>query len=88
MDNSYSFKLFVFGLNENQQLVDRIDEICKTSLGADNFDCSVIDLKEQPEAAIEYKILTIPTLILEEPQPVRRFIGDLTDSKLLIDLLH
>jgi circadian clock protein KaiB len=47
----------------------------------------VIDVLEQPELAEADKILATPTLIRILPPPLRRIIGDLSDTqKVLVGL--
>lgn len=40
----------------------------------------VIDLMENPQLARGNQIIAVPTLIRKLPQPVRKIIGDLSDS--------
>ena len=40
----------------------------------------VIDLMEHPQLARGDQIVAVPTLIRKLPQPVRKIIGDLSDS--------
>ena len=47
----------------------------------------VIDIGEYPERAIEDDILAIPTLIKKLPPPIRRLIGDLSDSNKVLMVL-
>jgi circadian clock protein KaiB len=41
----------------------------------------VFDLSRQPRLAAERQILALPTLIRVEPAPIRRLIGDLSDTR-------
>ncbi len=40
----------------------------------------VVDLRRQPEVAEAERIIATPMLVRVSPQPVRRVIGDLTDT--------
>lgn len=44
----------------------------------------VIDVREDPEAALSARILVTPTLIRKEPAPIKRVIGRLHDEKQLM----
>jgi circadian clock protein KaiB len=44
------------------------------------FEIVVIDVLENPQIAEEEKILATPTLIKESPSPLKRIIGDLSDT--------
>ena len=47
----------------------------------------IIDVYDHPEAAVDAQIIAAPTLIKLQPSPVRRLIGDLSDtSKVLLAL--
>jgi pyruvate dehydrogenase E2 component (dihydrolipoamide acetyltransferase) len=53
----------------------------------DFSDVEIIDVLEHPEMAEQDKILATPTLIKQLPPPLRRVIGDLSDSdKVLLGL--
>jgi len=53
----------------------------------DQYELIVIDVLERPQLAEDEKILATPTLIKELPLPMRRIIGDLSDSeKVLLGL--
>jgi circadian clock protein KaiB len=41
----------------------------------------VIDLLQQPQLSKGDQILAIPTLVRKLPQPVRKIIGDLSDTE-------
>ena len=47
----------------------------------------VIDIGEYPERAIEDDVLATPTLIKKLPPPIRRLIGDLSDSNKVLMVL-
>jgi circadian clock protein KaiB len=44
----------------------------------------VIDIYKNPDAAREEQIIAAPTLVRRLPQPLRRFIGDLSNTKKLL----
>jgi circadian clock protein KaiB len=54
--------------------------ICEEHL-AGRYQVEVIDLMENPQRAQHDQILAIPTLVRRLPQPIRRIIGDLSDSE-------
>ncbi len=57
-----------------------LKKICETHLNG-RYRIEVIDLMEQPELSKGDQILAIPTLVRKLPQPVRKIIGDLSDTK-------
>jgi|SRR5579864_1019382 len=51
------------------------------------YQIEVIDLLEHPDRARGDQIVAIPTLVIKLPEPVRRLIGDLSDTdKALVGL--
>ncbi|MBA4789854.1 MAG: circadian clock KaiB family protein [Pseudomonadota bacterium] len=66
--------------------IANLQRICDTHL-AGRYVIEVIDLKEQPHLAREHNIVAIPTLVRQLPVPIRKIIGDLSDSeKVLVHL--
>lgn len=79
--NKYQLKLFITGHTlYSWRAINNLRRICEEELGAE-YELTIIDIQEQPQAAEDEKILATPTLIKESPPPVRRIIGDLSDRK-------
>ena len=56
-------------------------------ISKDSYDLEVIDIYQEPGRATESDIIAAPTLIKEEPLPMKRLIGDLSDRpKVLLSL--
>jgi circadian clock protein KaiB len=56
-----------------------LDKLCKEHL-AGRHEIEIIDLVEHPARAREDDILAIPTLVRRLPEPLRKIIGDLSDT--------
>ena len=56
-----------------------LKKICESHLKG-RYRIEVIDLLEQPELASGDRIMAIPTLIRKLPKPMRKIIGDLSDT--------
>ena len=54
---------------------------------AGRFELEVIDIYLHPEAAIAAQIIAAPTLVKLSPGPLRRVIGDLSDSNKVLAAL-
>lgn len=54
--------------------------LCEEHL-AGRYRIEVIDLLEQPQLAAGDQILAIPTLVRKLPEPVRKIIGDLSNTE-------
>lgn len=66
--------------------IRNLEKICSEHL-AGKYKVEVIDLKKQPQLAREHGIVAIPTLVKELPVPIRKIIGDLSDTqKVLVHL--
>lgn len=78
-DTSLSLRLYVSGQALNSRTAIRNLEQIQQAL-ADRASVEVIDVREKPELAEEDRILATPTLVRREPRPVRKIIGDLSDT--------
>ena len=54
--------------------------ICEEQLKG-NYQIKVIDLLKNPQIAHDDQILAVPTLVRKLPIPVRKIIGDLSDTE-------
>lgn len=54
--------------------------ICEEHLQG-KYKIEVIDLMANPRLAKDHQIVAIPTLVRKLPQPLRRVIGDLSDTE-------
>jgi circadian clock protein KaiB len=84
----YDLRLYVAGQTA-KSLAARANllRMCEQHL-AGRFKLEVVDLLEQPALAREHQILAIPTLVRRHPEPVRKIIGDLSDTERVLDALN
>jgi circadian clock protein KaiB len=87
LDQPLVLKLFICGSSPRaDSAVANLRHVCEQDLQG-NYSLEVIDVLEQPDLAEESKVLATPTLIKLLPPPLRRIIGDLSDTeKLLVGL--
>jgi circadian clock protein KaiB len=57
-----------------------LKKICENHLKG-HYHIKVIDLVQQPQLSKGDQILAVPTLVRKLPQPMRRIIGDLSDTE-------
>jgi circadian clock protein KaiB len=77
-------QLYITGMSENSlRAIQNITQLCKKYL-ADRFDLEIIDIYKNPAVAEEQEIVFSPSLIRQLPLPKKRFIGDLSDTKKVI----
>ena len=81
--DKYVLRLFVAGITPKSQ---RAIENVKKLMAEHKMDCDlqVIDIYQNPIIAKNGQIIAAPTLVKDFPLPVRRFIGDMSDSEKLI----
>ena len=59
---------------------ENLKRLCNEHL-AGQFEIEVIDLLENPRLAKDDQIIAIPTLVRKLPEPIRKIIGDLSDTE-------
>jgi len=57
-----------------------LKRICEEQLNG-KYSIEVVDLLKNPHLANEFQIVALPTLIRKLPVPVRKIIGDLSDTE-------
>jgi circadian clock protein KaiB len=60
--------------------ISNLKAICSEYLGG-RYKIEVIDLMKNPALARDHQILAIPTLVRQVPVPLRKIIGDLSDTE-------
>jgi circadian clock protein KaiB len=84
----FVLRLYVAGATaRSRQAVLRVRQLCTAELKG-HCDLEVIDIYQQPRLARESQIVATPTLVIEFPKPVRRFIGNLLNTSGLAVELH
>ena len=80
----YLFKLYITGATaRSTKALTNLKRLCDTHL-AGRYELEVIDIYQQPNKARHEQILAAPTLVKILPSPLRRFIGDLSNSDQLL----
>ena len=76
----YRLRLFVTGTTpRSARAIQNIRAICEERLPG-RYDLEVIDIYQHPEHAKAEQIVVTPTLVKLTPFPVRKLIGDLSDT--------
>jgi circadian clock protein KaiB len=80
----YRLRLYVAGQTYRSiTAMANLRHVCETHL-AGQYEIEVIDLLKNPELAAGDQILAIPTLVRRLPAPLKRIIGDLSDTEKVI----
>ena len=85
--NKFKLRLYVTGKTaKSARAIANLKEICERDLKG-LYELEIIDVLESPQLAENEKILATPTLIKDLPPPLKRIIGDLSNSeKVLLGL--
>jgi circadian clock protein KaiB len=79
--SKWLLRLYIAGQTpKSLAAVSNLHRICEEHL-AGEFDIEVIDLLVTPQLAEGDKIIAIPTLVRKLPAPIRKIIGDLSDTE-------
>jgi circadian clock protein KaiB len=66
--------------------IENLRRACEEHL-AGHYQIEVVDLLENPRRAADDQILAVPTVVRRLPTPIRKLVGDLSDSdRLLVGL--
>jgi circadian clock protein KaiB len=77
----YDLRLYVAGqTTRSLAALANLRRICEEHLEG-RFRIEVIDLLERPQLARGDQILALPTLVRKLPKPIRKLIGDLSDTE-------
>jgi circadian clock protein KaiB len=78
---SWQLRLYVAGQTANcLRAFANLKRICEENL-AGHYQIEVVDLLQNPRLAAGDEILAIPTLVRKLPTPVRKIIGDLSNTE-------
>lgn len=84
---TWNLRLYVAGQTPRAiKALRNLQRLCEEHL-AGKYHIEVIDLLKSPRLARGDQIVAVPTLVRKLPEPVRKIIGDLSDSeKVLVGL--
>lgn len=77
----WELRLYIAGKTPRAvRAFENLRAICEEHL-AERYHIQIIDLLEQPMLAKGDQIVAVPTLVRRLPEPVRKIIGDLSDTE-------
>jgi circadian clock protein KaiB len=81
---SYILKLYITGTTpRSMKAIVNIRKICEEHLQG-HYDLEVVDITQNPTLAEGEQIIAAPTLIKHLPLPLRRFIGDMSQTERIL----
>jgi circadian clock protein KaiB len=83
-EDFWNLRLYVAGHSAKcLAAVRNLNRFCEEHL-AGRYRIEVIDLLENPRLARDDQILAIPTLVRRLPEPLRKFVGDLSNTERML----
>ena len=80
----YVLRLYVVGITpKSMRAIANLKEICEKHLQG-RYELEVIDIYQNPVLARGDQIIAAPTLIKELPLPLRKFIGDMSQTERIL----
>lgn len=80
-DGLWELRLYVAGKTpKSVTAFANLKRICEEYLGG-RYTIEVVDLVENPQLARGDQIFAIPTLVRKLPEPIRKIIGDLSNTE-------
>ena len=78
---TYQLRLYVAGQTPKSVLAfTNLKQICEEHLQG-RYEIEIIDLLENPQLARGDQILAVPTLVRRLPEPIKKIIGDLSNTE-------
>ena len=83
----WELRLYVIGRSPKcVRAIENLQAACEQHL-AGRYRIEVVDLLENPRLAADDQILAVPTLVRKLPPPIRKIVGDLSNTdRLLVGL--
>jgi circadian clock protein KaiB len=80
----YVLRLYITGTTlQSTRAILNIRKICEEHLHG-RYELEVVDISQHPTLAIGEQIVAAPTLIKKLPLPLRRFIGDMSQTERIL----
>ena len=77
----WNLRLYVAGQTaKSVQAFANLKQICEEHL-QNRYEIEIIDLLENPQLAAGDQILALPTLVRRLPEPIKKIIGDLSNTE-------
>jgi len=81
-EKEWELRLYVAGQSAKAMAaLKNLKRICQENLEGNQYHIEVIDLLKHPQLARGDQIIAVPTLVRKLPEPVRKIIGDLSNTE-------
>jgi len=87
LNKKYVLRLYIAGVTpKSTRAIMNVKKICEEHLKG-RYELEVIDIYQQPILAKGEQIIAVPTLLKKLPLPLRKLVGDMSDTeKILVGL--
>lgn len=83
----YVLRLYVSGHTlHSTRAIENLNKLCESRL-KDRYELTVLDLHQSPVNAQEGQVVAAPTLIKSLPLPLRRLVGDMSNTNRVLQAL-
>jgi circadian clock protein KaiB len=83
-DGIWHLRLYVAGQSpKSLRAFANLKKLCEEHLEG-RYDLEVVDVAEHPDMARDDDVIAIPTLVRSLPTPLRKFIGDLSNTERIL----
>lgn len=83
-DEKWFLRLYVAGRSPKcVTALDNLKRFCDERM-AGRYEIEIVDLLENPRLAKDDQIIAIPTLVRRLPEPLRKIIGNLSDTERMV----
>lgn len=80
----FDLRLYVAGQSpKSVQAIENLRRVCEEYLPG-RYTIELIDLVEHPQLARGDEIIAVPTLVRRLPEPIRKIIGNLSDTEAVV----
>ena len=80
-EEKWELRLYTAGQTpKSLAAINNLRKVCEEHL-AGRYEIEIVDLLKNPRLAKDDQIVAIPTLVRKLPDPVRKIIGDLSDTE-------
>lgn len=80
-DKRWVLRLYIAGQTpKSLTALSNLKKLCEEHLG-DEYRLEIIDLVKSPKLAQQHNIVAIPTLVRNLPEPLKKIIGDLSNTE-------
>ena len=81
-EESWELRLYVAGQTpKSMTAFSNLKKLCAEHLAGKRYSIEVVDLVKNPTLAKGDQILAIPTLVRKLPEPMRKILGDLSNTE-------